>query len=116
MAVLRKVLECSRALQYARLCERHPELLEDIPRERKGTGPENGVRFRLTVQKQAGGLPAVLGIIRDQGMEIRQIVRTGEDGEKETCEVTLAGDPEDTAIQPLLLQLSMECSGFLLYE
>ena len=70
LPVARKIMECSRMLQYGWIYDRHPELFGTVNTERDSAGLPGRVRFRLTRSNRLNSMSSILGMIGDYGFQM----------------------------------------------
>ena len=108
LAVVRRILQGSRAYQYSLFLDWLPGLSEEIFRGLRIPEMCAGVRLSLKCPDRPGALAAVLSLPADAGCDLRQISQTGTDGEYAAFEMTILCDLNRTEARKLLYQMSME--------
>ncbi len=115
LPVTRKIMECSRMLQYGWIFDRHPELFDTVQTHVHPGLPENRVCFRLTRSNRLHSMSVILGMIGDYGFQMDAMDLLEETDRQVIFEMKVVGSLSDTNMKKMLYQISMECRDFVLY-
>ena len=118
LAVVRKVMETSRMYQYGMIYDNCEEIAEKIFAGIRIPNNASRVSFRLTRPNRPNSMSAILSMIGDYGYNMERMEQVEEETESGavTFELTVLGDLNDVHMKKLMYQLSMESSGFRIFE
>ena len=118
LAVVRKIMETSRMYQYGVIYDNCEEIAEKLFAGIRIPNNASRVSFRLTRPNRPNSMSAILSMIGDYGYNMERMEQVEEETESGavTFELTVLGDLNDVHMKKLMYQLSMESSGFRIFE
>lgn len=118
LAVVRKVMETSRMYQYGMIYDNCKEISEKLFAGIRIPDNASRVKLRLARPNRPNSMSAILSMIGDYGYNMERMEQVEEETESGTVtfELTVLGDLNDVHMKKLMYQLSMESSGFRIFE
>ena len=118
LAVVRKILQQSRAYQYSLFYDWDPGAAGELFRDLQIPETCAGVRLRLKCPDRPGALAGILSMFGDAGCDLCGLVPTGNGGTGEYAgfEMTVMCDLNRKETRKLMYQLSMESRDFEILE
>ena len=118
LPLVRKMTEMSRMFQYGILFEREPQLFEALVKDI--TIPENASSVTIILERPniPNAMSSILSMVGDYGFNMDQmnLIQYSKDNSSVKFELTILGNMNDINMKKLMLQLSMESTGFKIVD
>ena len=114
LAVVKKIMQASRMLQYGLLYDWNEGLFETLVGEIAVPEDAARVKVRLTRPNRPNSMSEILSMIGDYGYNMERMELAAENRENGTVtfELSILGNLNETNMKKLMFQLSMECLDF----